>query len=80
MKPVEPHLTLTCIDEAQCKVYFEPWGTEHVLERGTVMYVESAALLSGDVEVSYVTGGITLVFTSDAPVTITDGTGRQLEL
>ena len=75
-----PRLTLTCLFGAQCSVYFEPWGTEYILLSGDIFNVESPAFASGDVEVSYVDGGIALTFTVDAPIVVTDGAGRRLEI
>jgi len=59
-------------------IYLEPWGTEYVLLRGDVFQVTSSAFSTGDVEVSYVARGISLTFTTDAPITITDAAGRIL--
>jgi len=72
----EPIIKLTCLAGNECMVYFEPWGTEYVLARGEVFEVSSAAFSTGDVEVSYLAGGISLAFSSDADVTVTDGAGR----
>ncbi|MDP9903109.1 colicin immunity domain-containing protein [Arthrobacter bambusae] len=72
----EPNVSLSCLADEQCRIHFEPWGTEYVLSRGDVFQVSSSAFSTGDVEVSYVAGGISLVFASDAPVTVTDRTGR----
>ena len=76
----EPNICLTCIEGEQCMVYFEPWGTEYVLSRGDVFQVSSSAFSTGDVEVSYAKGGISIAFTSSAPITITDKAGRILPL
>ncbi len=73
-------LTLTCLTGRQCSVYFEPWGTEHILVTGDMFHVESPALASGDVEVSYVDGGIALTFTADVPVVVLDGAGKLLDI
>jgi hypothetical protein len=75
-----PGLTLTCVSGPQCSVYFEPWGTEYILLSGDVFRVETPALSTGDVEVSYVEGGIVLTFTVDVPIVVTDGTGKRLEI
>lgn len=75
-----PALTLTCVSGPQCSVYFEPWGTEYILLSGDVFHVETTALSTGDVEVSYVEGGIALTFTVDVPIVVTDGTGKRLEI
>lgn len=77
---IVPSLQLTCLDGDQCSVYFEPWGTEYVLLRGDVFHVETEALASGDVEVSYVSDGISLAFSADVPIRITDSTGRNLPI
>jgi hypothetical protein len=61
-------------------VYFEPWGTEYVLSREDVFQVSSSAFSTGDVEVSYAIGGISIAFTSSAPITITDKAGRILPI
>lgn len=75
-----PHLALTCLSGQQCSVYFEPWGTEYILLSGDVFNVESSALATGDVEVSYVDGGIALTFTADVPIVVTDRAGKRLEI
>lgn len=73
-------LKLTCLSGPQCSVYFEPWGTEFVLVSGDVFHIESPALASGDIEVSHVPGGIALTFTVDAPIVVTNGAGRRMEI
>jgi hypothetical protein len=75
-----PSLKLTCLEGDQCSVYFEPWGTEYILLKGDVFYVQTEALAAGDVEVSYVNGGISLAFSTDVPIRITDSTGRSLPI
>jgi hypothetical protein len=75
-----PGLTLTCLTGPQCSVYFEPWGTEYTLLSGDVFHVETTALATGDVEVSYDEGGIVLTFTVDVPIVVTDRTGQRLEI
>lgn len=75
-----PTIRLTCLTESECVIYLEPWGTEHILARGKVFEVSSTAFATGDVEVSYVTGGISIAFTSDVPVTVTDDAGRTLSI
>ena len=75
-----PGLTLTCLTEPQCSVFFEPWGTEFTLRSGDVFHVETTALSTGDVELSYVDGGIVLAFTVDVPIVVTDRTGQRLEI
>jgi hypothetical protein len=75
---IVPSLQLTCLEGDQCSVYLEPWGTEYVLLRGDVFHVQTEALATGDVEVSYVSGGISLAFYTDVPIHITDSTGRNL--
>jgi hypothetical protein len=61
-------------------VYFEPWGTEYILRSNDVFHVDTTALSTGDVEVSYVEGGIVLTFTVDVPIVVTDRTGQRLEI
>lgn len=63
-----------------CSVHFEPWGTEFILLTGDLIIVRSEAFASGDVEISYVEGGISLAFTRDVPIEITDESGRQLSI
>jgi hypothetical protein len=74
-----PQLTLTSL-ERECKVYFEPWGTEHVLREGDVYHVATWGLAEGRVEVSYVADGIMIGFTSDHEVNVTDSAGRDVPL
>lgn len=71
-----PNIILTCLEDEQCTIYFEPWGDEYVLKNGDVIRVFSNAFTTGDVEVSYLPGAISLAFTSNAPVTVTDATGQ----
>lgn len=73
-------LTITCLDGEKCIIYFEPWGTEHILSVGEIMYVDSPAIASGHVEVAYTDGGIVLAFTVDAPVRISNAAGQELKL
>jgi hypothetical protein len=73
----EPRITLTCLEDDQCLIYFEPWGTELVLAKGDEFEVRSAAFATGDVEVSYLAGAIMLGFTSDDEITVTDRAGRR---
>lgn len=75
-----PSMKLTCIEGERCSVYLEPWGTEYILLQGDVFHVQTEAFASGDVEVSYVHGGISLAFSTDDPVRITDKTGRNLPI
>ncbi len=75
-----PSLTLTCLEGDQCSVYLEPWGTEYILVKGDAFRVQTEALASGDVEISYVSGGISLTFLVDVPIHITDSTGRNLPI
>ncbi|MBB4908877.1 hypothetical protein [Actinophytocola algeriensis] len=75
-----PSLKLTCLEGDQCSVYLEPWGTEYILLKGDVFHVQTEALASGDVEISYVNGGISIAFHVDVPIYITDGTGRSLPI
>jgi hypothetical protein len=75
-----PRLTLTCLAGQQCSVYFEPWGTEYILLSDDVFHVESSATASGNVEVSYVEGGIALTFTVDVPIIVTDASGKRLAI
>lgn len=75
-----PRIKVTCLDGEQCSLYIEPWGSEFTILRGDVLFVESEALLTGDVEVSYVAGGISIAFTADVPIVITDLDGRRLSV
>lgn len=61
-------------------MYFEPWGTEYILRSNDVFHVDTTAPSTGDVEVSYVEGGIVLTFTVDVPIVVTDRTGQRLEI
>lgn len=68
-------LLVNCLEEDSCKIYFEPWGSEYELRRG-----DSLTVLSDEqVEVSYVTGGISLGFTADDP-TITNARGEAVPI
>lgn len=76
----QPSIRLSCLDEEQCSIYFEPWGTEYVLLKGDSFVVRSSAFTTGDVEVSYVTGGISLTFTVDDEIEILDSSGARLSV
>lgn len=78
METQSPGLTLTCVDVDRCTVYVEPWGTELVLKRAERLCFESDAFLSGDVEVSLVPTGISVVFSSNSIVRITDRNGQNV--
>lgn len=73
-------IRLTTLAGKPCTVTFEPWGTELVLMSGDVVYVESIAFATGDVEVSYDLGGIVLGFGIDASIVVVDGGGRRLSI
>lgn len=75
-----PRIKVTCLDGEQCSLYIEPWGSEFTLVRGDVLFVESEAFLTGDVEVSYVAGGIAIAFAADVPIVITDLDGRRFDV
>ena len=64
-----PYLVLTCLDGDSCTVFFEPWGSEHELGRDDVFTVYTSELSAGGVEVSYTARGISLMFSTDAPLT-----------
>ena len=76
----EPSLTVTCLEAEQCNVYFEPWGSEHILKRGDAFSVRSGALAKGKVEVSFVLNGISICFSSDDEVVVTDKSGKRLAI
>jgi hypothetical protein len=75
-----PGITLACLSGEQCRVIVEPWGSEHILKRGDIVFVESSAFLTGDVDVTYESDGLSLAFMSDAPVLITDQNGNRWEI
>ncbi|MFC4853010.1 hypothetical protein [Actinophytocola glycyrrhizae] len=80
MRTTMPSLKLTCLEGDQCSVYLEPWGREYILVKGDVFHVQTEALASGDIEISYVGGGISIAFYADVPIHITDGTARNLSI
>lgn len=71
---------VTCLEPNACKVYFEPFGSEYDLEPGDVLTVETLALQEGHVEVSYSTGAITLGFTSDHEIKLTNRSGENIRI
>jgi hypothetical protein len=75
-----PRFIVTCVSGEQCVVTIEPWGTAHVLAPCDFFRVESWALATGDVEVSYDVGRVVLGFTSDDAITITNRTGERLSI
>lgn len=75
-----PRITLLCLDVPQCMVYIEPWGTEFLLRTDDRFYVESNAFATGDVQIGFVEDGISLTFTSDDPIAITDRLGNDLPI
>lgn len=75
-----PRLSLTCVGTPKCSVYFEPWGTELTLVQDDVLYIESEAIATGHVEVSFVVDGIIVGFTSESPVAVTNRLGETLDI
>lgn len=75
-----PSVTLSCLEGEQCVVTFEPWGTEHVLRRGDSLRIETAALSTAALEVSYVADGLSVCISSDDEVLVTDRSGRRMAL
>jgi hypothetical protein len=75
-----PSVLLTCVSGERCSVFFEPWGTEHVLSTEDWFRVESEAFATGSVEIGYVRQGIVVGFTADQPVRVTDRAGRELPI
>jgi len=75
-----PTLTLTCLDAEECRVHFEPWGSEHLLRQGDAFVVRSDAIAKGQVELSFVPGGLSLCFSSDDEVSVTDKSGNALRI
>lgn len=75
-----PRIKVTCLEGDQCALYIEPWGTEFTVLRGDVLFVESEAFLTGDAEVSFVSSGLSIAFTADVPIVITDLDGRRLSV
>jgi hypothetical protein len=75
-----PTLTLTCLEADECTVYFEPWGTEHLLERDNSFTIATWALASGHIEVSFVPNGIIVGITSNDEINVHDKTGIELAI
>jgi hypothetical protein len=75
-----PSLILSCLDRDECVVYFEPWGTEHTLQRGDILRVETDALLKAALEVSLVPRGMSVCISSDDEVRIVDGRGSAVPI
>jgi hypothetical protein len=73
-------ITLTCLNAEECTVYFEPWGSEHLLRQGDAFVVSSDAIAKGTVELSFVPGGLSVCFSSDDEVTVTDKSGAVLRI
>ena len=80
MPNVTPRIQVTCLHGERCQLYVEPWGTEFTVRRGEALFIESTALVTGDVEVSYAPGGISIAITADVEVSITDRKGRRYDL
>lgn len=51
---------------------FRAVGNNCILKHEEIFHVFSPAFATGDVEVSYVQGGISLAFTGNAPVSVTE--------
>ena len=79
-KEHRPSIRLSCLDDEKCSIFFEPWGTEHVLLKGDFIFVKSEAFSTGDVEVSYVNGGVALTFTADDDIEILHSSGARLSI
>ncbi len=75
-----PRVTFTQTDRDECTLFIEPWGTELPLRRGCAIVVESAAFLTGDVEVSHCDDGVVVGFTKDVGVRLLDQDGNTLAL
>ena len=75
-----PSLILSCLDRDECVVYFEPWGSEHSLNRGDSLRIETDALVKAAVDVSLVPGGVSVCVSSDDEVRIVDGFGREVAI
>jgi hypothetical protein len=67
-------LLMTCIDQPECKVYFEPEGAEFRLISTDGLTAE----VSGEIEISAVSGGV--IIAGDAgSTTVWDSSGNQIE-
>lgn len=75
-----PELILTCIEGDECLVYFEPWGSEHILRKGDAFTVRTLAIATSNVEISFVKNGIIVGISSDAPISVTDNQGKELPI
>lgn len=75
-----PSIRLSCLSNEKCSIYFEPWATEHVLLKGDSIVVRSRAFSAGDVEASYVNGGIALTFTVDDDIEILHSSRARLSI
>ena len=73
-------LQLSCFDGDECIVYFEPWGTEHVLTREDHFRIETDALAKGAVEISVVSGGISVCVSSEDEIRIVNKSGTVLPI
>ena len=70
---------VTCLEPEGCNVYFEPWGSEYRLQPGDWLVVTTDAVSTGQFEVSYSPGAISLGFTAGEPV-ITNGAGGRIQI
>jgi hypothetical protein len=75
-----PSFIVTNIDDAPCVVDFEPWGTEYSLAPGDFVRVVSDDLLSGNLEVSYHPGRISIAFASETNLALSNRAGDVIDL
>ena len=70
-------LTLTCLDAPSVAVSFEPEGAHHELNRGDSLRVEISGPDDGDVEISYLPGGLVVGAWAGADTRAWDADGAR---
>jgi hypothetical protein len=73
-------LTLTCLADEACAVYFEPESAEHMLAPDDPFAVEFRAYTPGSAEVSWSQGGISVAGWDGATVRAWNREGLELRL
>lgn len=75
-----PYITLTCAAEGEYPVYFEPWGSEYTIKCGDILYIRSAGLSNGGIEISIAEFGIIVCQTTDDEMIVTNQAGEVVKI
>jgi hypothetical protein len=80
--PHEPTFSfiITCIGVDECKVTFEPEGARHVLRADDIFRVDITSPSAPQIEVAYRPGGIAIVESTGAAITVRNRDGVDLPI